>query len=115
MRRNPPIGRLCAYCGSPADQWHEEFPQREANVAKYGKKLIYHPINCKPSCNRCNVGHANVVTKNEYEFVVGLVEAHLLTEIPYKMDAKALRYVREQEARGMLKIIGNNIRYEATA
>lgn len=110
MKRNPPMGKLCSYCGRPADQWHEEFSQSIANVRKYGK-LIYHPFNCKPACNKCNPSHQNVVTKNEYEFVVMMVEEKILGFIPYKMDRKALEYIKQKEIDGYLFIKGNNIIY----
>lgn len=115
--KRPPVTGYCTYCGiRPATEWHEEYAQRKGALSKYGK-LIYHPLNCKLACNHCNGSHANVVTRNEYEFVVMMVDNRVLTFIPYKMDFGALAYISEKEAEGFLKVVGDKIIYaeEATA
>ena len=117
MKRPKPTG-YCSYCGIRiADQMHEEFSQSKANLRKYGAALIYHPLNCKPACSHCNPSHKNVVTRNEYEFVVMMVDNRVLTFIPYKMDSGALAYVSDKEAEGFLRVVGDKIIYaeEATA
>ena len=111
MKRPKPTG-YCSYCGiRKADQMHEEFSQSKANLRKYGAALIYHPLNCKPACSHCNGSHANVVTRNEYEFVVMMVDNKVLDFIPYKIDYDALVYIGEKVEEGFLKVVGDKIIY----
>ena len=111
MKRAKPTG-LCRYCGfRPATQMHEEFPQSKPNIAKYGSALIFHPLNCKPACERCNPSHQNVRTLNEYEFVVMMIENRVLDFIPYKVDRRAVEYIHEMESKGILQVIGDRIIY----
>jgi len=55
------------------------------------------------------------VTKNEYEFVVMMVDKRVLTFIPYKMDFGALAYIRDKEAGGFLTVVGSKIIYTEEA
>jgi hypothetical protein len=102
----------CHYCGTPTNHRHERFPKRIPNVKKFGRELIFDPINCVPACDACNAGHNNVDTLNEYEFIVEMVEAKKLTLIPLKIDRKAMMYLYDKECEGFLEIEKNIITYK---
>lgn len=102
----------CVYCGMPTTEHHEILPQRDCYMKKFGKDLIYHPLNCVPACNMCNAGHANVETRNEYQFVVAMVEGKVMKKIPYKLDRKALKFILEKQREGFLRVENNKVWYE---
>lgn len=75
-------GGFCEVCGEPISfddyQLAHRIPQRKYNLAKYGKRVIHHPLNLVATCSlRCNTAVSLNTHTEEVRLLVESIEERL--------------------------------------
>lgn len=58
------------------------YPQTDANIKIYGRKLINAPFNKRPACGHCNGSHRNVIVWDEPTFRKEAIKAGFELMLP---------------------------------